>query len=175
VEPVYLRALEIDDLERTHRWHNDPSLYQTLVGPFRYVSLPAEEAWLRQKQAFSHQEVNLAICLPADSRHVGNIYLREIDWIARHAEVSMFIAEAEERSKGYGTAALRLAIQHAFGDLGLLRLYAFVLEENEPIRRVLDRCSFVVEGKLRRHAFKHGALKDVLIAGLCREDWPQGE
>jgi RimJ/RimL family protein N-acetyltransferase len=170
MEAVYLRALELDDLERTHRWHNDPTLYETLVGPFRYVSRATEEEWLRQKQAYSNQEVNLAICLVADSRHIGNIYLRRFNWIARHAEVSgLFIGEPEQRSKGYGTAALRLLIQHAFRDLGLWRLYAFVLEENEPIRRVVEKCGFTVEGKLCKHAYKRGEFKDVLVVGLCCE------
>lgn len=170
METVYLRTLELDDLERAHRWHNDPTLYETLVGSFRYVSRAAEEEWLRQKQAYSNQEINLAICLTDDSRHIGNIYLRGIDWVARHAEVSgLFIGEPEQRSKGYGTAALRLLIQHAFRDLGLLRLYAFVLEENKPILRVVEKCGFTVEGKLRKHAHKHGEFKDVLVVGLCCE------
>jgi RimJ/RimL family protein N-acetyltransferase len=172
---IYLRALELDDLDRTHRWHNDPALYGTIVGAFRYVSRAAEREWLERKQAFSDQEINLAICLAADSSHIGNVYLRSIDWIARHAEVAgLFIGEPDCRSKGYATAALRRLIQHAFQDLGLLRLYAFVLEENHAIRRVLEKCDFVVEGRLHQHAFKNGVFKDVLLAGLCaRADEPR--
>jgi RimJ/RimL family protein N-acetyltransferase len=170
MESVYLRALELDDLERTHRWHNDPTLYETLVGPFRHVNRTSEEEWLRQKQSFPSQEVNLAICLASDSTHIGNAYLRDIDWIARRAEVSgLFIAEPGQRSHGYGKASLRLLIGHAFGDLGLLRLYAFCLETNQPIQRVLEACGFAVEGKMRRHAFKAGEFQDVLVFGLCRE------
>jgi RimJ/RimL family protein N-acetyltransferase len=168
---VYLRALELDDLERTHQWHNNPALYETMVGAFRYVSRAAEEEWLRQKQAYSNQEVNLAICLTADSTHIGNIYLRSIDWIARHAEVAgLFIAEPGHRSKGYGTVALRLVIKHAFRDLGLLRLYCFVLEGNQPICRTVEKCGFIVEGKLRQHACKNGNFQDVLVLGLGLQD-----
>ena len=171
MEMVYLRALERDDLERTHRWHNDPALYETVAGAFRYVSRATEEEWLCQKQAFSSQEVNLALCLTSDSTHIGNIYLRNINWVARHAEVAgLFIGEPEQRSKGYGTAALRLLIQHAFRDLGLLRLYAFILEENQPARRVIEKCGFIVEGRLRRHAYKNGEFKNVLVVGLCFAD-----
>ena len=175
MELVYLRAFELGDLERTQKWHNDPALYETVVGAFRYVSRAAEEEWLRQKQAYSNQEVNLAICLKADSTHVGNMYLRNINWIARHAEVSMFIGESEQRGKGYGTAALRLLIQHAFRDLGLLRLYAFVLEENLPVLQVCEKCGLILEGKLRQHAYKDGEFKDVLVVGLCSEDLQASE
>ena len=53
MEPVYLRALEIEDLERTYKWHNDASLYKTLGSPFRFISKSAEKAWLIQKCEFS--------------------------------------------------------------------------------------------------------------------------
>ena len=174
MEKVYLRSLEPDDLDRTHQWHNSPALYTTMVGAFRYVSRTAEEEWLRNRLAFSNQEVNLAICIASDSTHVGNIYLRSVDWIARHGEVAgLFIGEPEHRAKGYGTDALRLLIKHAFGDLGLLRLYAFVLERNLPIRQVLETCGFAMEGTLRRHAYKNGVFHDVLVLGLCSQDSPR--
>jgi RimJ/RimL family protein N-acetyltransferase len=164
----------MDDLERAHRWHSDPDLYEKLVGPFRHVSQAAEEEWLRRKVAYTQQEVNLAICLAADSRHIGNIYLRSIDWICRHGEVSLFIGAAGEQAKGYGTAALGLLVQHAFHDLGLLRLYALILEENRPSLRMCEKCGFIVEGKLRRHAYKAGTFKDILIVGLIRENFSPG-
>ncbi len=31
---VYLRSLELEDLEKVHKWHNDQDLYLTLMGLF---------------------------------------------------------------------------------------------------------------------------------------------
>jgi RimJ/RimL family protein N-acetyltransferase len=168
--PVYLRALELDDLDRTYKWHNDPELYKTLGGPFRYVSRATDEEWLRKKQLFSTEEVNLAICLTSNLQHIGNIYLRNIDWVARHGELQIWIGEPDQRSKGYGQAAVRLLIKHAFQDLGLLRLYLFVLEDNQPAIKVHEKCGFVVEGRLRKHFFKDGKFRDYLVMGLCADD-----
>lgn len=50
MEPVYLRALEIEDLERTYKWHNDASLYKISGSPFRFISKSAEKAWLTRKK-----------------------------------------------------------------------------------------------------------------------------
>ena len=72
-----------------------------------------------QRLAFSDDEVNLAICLKDTSQHIGNIYIRSIDWIGRHAELRIFIGEPGQRSKGYGSATIRLAARHVFEDLGL--------------------------------------------------------
>src|SRR6266511_1340668 len=113
-QPVYLLALEFTDLERTLAWHNDRALYATLASPFRFVSRATEEEWLRQAQAASPQQINLAICLTAPEEHIGNIYLRDIDWVARRAELHIFIGDPRQRGKGYGRAAVRLLIDYAF-------------------------------------------------------------
>lgn len=169
VQLIYLRALENEDLERTFLWHNDRSLYETLGGPFRYVSRAVEEEWLRRAQAGDTRHVNLAICLAATRQHIGNIYLREIDWIARNAELHIFIADVHERGKGYGQAAVRQMIDYAFRDLGLHRVYLFVLADNHAAISAYTACGLQAEGRLRGHAFKHGLFNDVIVMGLCHE------
>jgi len=172
MDPVYLRALELSDLDRTYKWHNDADLYETLGSPYRFVSHASEEEWLRKKQAYSPQEVSLAVCLTENSQHIGNIYLRNIDWVARNAELAIFFGETDQRLKGYGTIAARLLIKHAFQDLGLVRLYAFVIEDNGPTIRVSEKAGWTIEGKLRKHAFKDGKFKDVVVLGFCAGDLP---
>ncbi len=167
MEPVYLRSLESGDLDRIHKWHNDAALYESLTGTFRYVSYTTVAEWLRNKQAYSMEQANLAICLTNSSEHIGNIYLRDIDWIARHGELAIFIGESGQRCKGYGRAAVRVLIKHAFQDMGLRRLYLFVLADNSRAIRTYESCGFVVEGRLRKHAFKGGEYKDVSIMGIC--------
>lgn len=173
---IYLRSLETSDLERTFKWHNDPDLYRQLGGTFHYVSHATEEDWLRRKQGFSNNELNLAICTSEEHRHIGNIYLRNIDWVVRHCEMQIFIGEAGQRGKGYGVEALTLLIRHAFLDLGMQRMYLYVLEDNQPAIKLYQRCGFVREGVLRRHAFKDGQFKNYIVMGLCAGlDWNPAE
>ena len=164
--PVFLRALEMEDLERTHVWHNDSALYATLVGPFRRISRAAEEQWLKKNTEYSNTQVALAICIAPAGAHIGNIYLRNIDAINRHAEVGLFIADPKQRGKGYGEGALRLLIAHAFGDLGLRRLHLTVLPDNRAAIHVYEKCGFAIEGTLREHVFKKGRFRDLLVMGL---------
>jgi diamine N-acetyltransferase len=171
---VYLRALEPADVERTWKWHNDPGLYEMLVSPFRYVSRAAEEEWIRRKAAYSQTEVQLAICLREGDRHIGNIHLTDIDWVVRHAGVGIFIGEEEHWSKGYGQQALRLILRHAFNDLGLHRVHLVVLDGNDRAIRAYEKCGFVVEGRLRQHAFKQGKFRDLILMGICVDDPGRG-
>jgi RimJ/RimL family protein N-acetyltransferase len=167
---VYLRSLETTDLDALRHWHNNSELYDSLGGSFRYVSRTTEEEWLRKRMAASSLEVNLAICRSIDSTHIGNIYLRDIDWVSRRAELHIFIGEPDERGKGYGLAAMRLLIRHAFDDMGLRRIYLSLLEGNTAAVRLYKKCGFQVEGKLRAHIFKKGHWNDMLLMGLCADD-----
>jgi len=168
---VYFRALDVSDLERVHAWHNDWGLYEHLGGGFRWISLAAEDEWLRRRCTYSANEINLAICLSDTHEHIGNVYLRDIDWVARHAELHIFIGLPAHRGHGYGEAAMRRVVAHAFLDLGLQRLFLFVLVSNEPAVRLYRKCGFVQEGRLREHALKRGQPMDMLIMGILASEW----
>ncbi len=174
MEDVYLRALEPSDVDQTRKWHNDAGLYDMLVSPFRYVSHAAEGEWLDSKTAYSQTEIQLAICLKEGDRHIGNINLTNVDWIARHGYLGIFIGETQYQSKGYGQQALRLMLRHAFRDLGLHRVYLMVFDDNPRAIRVYEKCGFVVEGRLRQHAYKRGAFRDLIFMGICAGD-PVGD
>ena len=166
---LYLRALTTDDLDQLLGWHNDPELYSSLGGHFRHVSREAEAEWLRRRIE-ARDEVNLAICVSEPRGHIGNIYLRNINWVDRNAELHTFIGHPEHRGKGYGSTAVRLITKHAFENLGLMRIYLHVLTSNSAAIAAYEKCGFVTEGRLRRHAFKNGLFEDMFVMGLCREE-----
>jgi RimJ/RimL family protein N-acetyltransferase len=166
MEEVFLRALGSDDIENCLRWHNDQELNRFLLGTFHYVNRDTEMNWLKKVQTPSNQDVNLAICLSDNGQHVGNIYIRDIDWIFRRGELHVLIGEQEHRGKGYGEAAVRLLIRYAFDSLGLHRIYLLVLENNQAAIRMYSRCGFEREGVLKHHGFKNGKFQNVLIMGL---------
>ena len=172
---VYLRALDSSDLDNCHRWHNDGVIYGALVDPFRFISNDAEKSWLERRTRYSIDEISLAICVRGSSRHVGNIYLRKIDWISRNARLGIFIGEKEERSKGYGTSAIHQLLSYAFNDLGLKRICLTVLADNQTAVNVYNRCGFSIEGTLRNHVFKQGIWKDLIVMGICTEDQVRDE
>jgi len=169
--PTYLRALDFSDLERVFAWHNDPTLYDHLGGNFRWVSHATEEEWLRRRCAYSANETNLAICISETQEHIGNIYLRDIDWVARHAELHIFIGATTHRGHGYGASALRQVLAHGFVDMGLQRIFLYVLASNQPAIHLYAKCGFQEEGRLRQHAFKKGRHEDLLVMGILASEW----
>lgn len=96
--------------------------------------------------------------------------MTDIDWVSRHGYLGIFIGETEHQSKGHGRQAVRLMLRHAFRDLGLHRVYLTVLEDNPRALRVYEKCGFVVEGRLRQHAYKRGQFRDLILMGICADD-----
>ena len=165
---VFLRALDETDIENCLAWHNDSVLYSTLADAFKPVSRAAEMDWLRRKSAYSTDELNLAICLQS-GEHVGNIYLREINWIARRSVLSVFIGSPEHRGKGYGHAAVSQMLRIGFLSLNMNRVLLEVLADNTAAVRLYEKCGFELEGCLKKHAFKDGSYRDVLIMGISAD------
>src|ERR1017187_3282464 len=165
--PVYLRALTLVDLPLVLQWHNDRALYANLGSPFRFVPRETEEQWFRHIIE-DRDQLNLAICIAGSDEHIGNIYLRDLEWISRRAEMHVFIGSTSHRRRGSGSKAIRQLLAYAFNDLGLHRIFLQVLAENITAINVYGRCGFVKEGLLRQHVFKQGEWKDVIIMGICR-------
>lgn len=165
-ERVFLRSLEEGDLDRLCRWHNDSELYRQLLGVPWPTSRAAVADWLARKTAYCQTEWNLAICAGEDREHIGNIYLRDIDWVARRAEVHIFLGQPEWRGQGLGQESLRLVCRHAFQSLGLRRIFLHVLADNTSAIHAYEKIGFRSEGRLRQHAFKAGEPVDVCAMGL---------
>lgn len=64
--------------------------------------------------------------------------------------------------QGYATEALLTAVDIAAAELNLHRITAYVLPENQPSIRLLDRLGFTPEGTARDYAMINGAWRDHL-------------
>ena len=122
--------------------------------------------WLERVSRWSPDAINLAICIAPSGEHIGNIYLKSIDWVSRHGELHVFLGEEGQRGKGFGAAAVRALLQYVRHHLGLRRIYLQVLADNAPAIRLYEKCGFDREGILREHAFKDGVFFDILAMGV---------
>jgi [ribosomal protein S5]-alanine N-acetyltransferase len=77
-----------------------------------------------------------------------------------------YAIDREAEGKGLMFEALRAAIDHAFGPLGLHRIEANYDPVNERSGRLLKRLGFVVEGYARDYLFIGGMWRDHLLTAL---------
>jgi RimJ/RimL family protein N-acetyltransferase len=169
-ERIYLRGVERDDLDRCHAWMADPELRTTLAQRLP-LSLAREADWVeRATRGQDTSEMNFAICLGENGRHIGNCGLAAIDRDNRNANLGVFIGEADCRGKGLGEDAVRTLCRFAFDELDLhkicLEAYAF----NAAPIRTYERVGFKHEGLLREDAYRQGRRVDVVVMGLLRAE-----
>jgi UDP-4-amino-4,6-dideoxy-N-acetyl-beta-L-altrosamine N-acetyltransferase len=109
-----------------------------------------------------------------DGEPVGLANLYDISVAQRRACLALYVAEEGARGKGVGSATDQFLMRHAFIDLGLDKLGAEALADNEPGVKVHLHHGFQVDGVLRQHVLKAGRRVDVVTMSLLRNEWAEG-
>ena len=79
---------------------------------------------------------------------------------------------ASAQGQGYMTEALRGAIEHIFGSLGMHRIMANHMPHNQRSAAVLRRLGFEVEGYARNYLYIDGAWRDHVLTALSNPRAP---
>ena len=112
---------------------------------------------------------NLAI--EVDGIAVGAIgYVPGRDVERYSAEIGYWLGESHW-GKGIVTEAVRLVTEHAFVQMGFLRLFALPFADNVGSVRVLEKAGYEREGLLRASSVKFGQPKDQYMYARINPDW----
>lgn len=142
---VTLVPLDQTHLVLTRAWANDAELAR-LMDRARPVTDDEHRRWFASLQA---RDDCRYFAVVERAVHVGNVWLWAIDTRHRKAEIRVVIGDADARDRGVGTRAIDLVSRYAFDQLGLHRVYAYVLALNPRARRAFEKAGFSLEGTLR--------------------------
>lgn len=170
-DEIYLREITESDVHVINGWRSDRDIADSLGGTFRFSNLESDLEWFSAYCRSRDRNVRLGIVLRETDELIGVAYILGIDWVNRSAEYGSFIGAKEHQGKGYGTAAERMALEHAFMDLNLHRMYCTALADNARALHMDEKNGFKREGVMKDAAFKNGAYKDVVILGMTRQDF----
>lgn len=136
-------------------------VWLNLTDRFPHPYTPADaRKWIRQA---SEEAPTLNFALECGGQLCGGIGLMPgEDLRVGTAEIGYWLGEAWW-GRGLATAAVEAFTRHAFDSLGMRRLFARVLAWNPASARVLEKCGYQMEGRLRRAALKDGQVVDVLL------------
>lgn len=170
-EKVYLRPLEESDIgEEYLSWLNDFEVTRYVeTGKFP-VHLSDLRKYLERFQN-STTDFIFAIIDRQTDRHIGNVTLNRIKWIHRTADTGIIIGVKEFWGKGYALEAWSLLIEYAFRRLGLRKIMAGAIADNEASIHVLKKLGFKVEGVARQQTFVDGDYRDSILFGLLRDEF----
>ncbi len=172
-ELVRLTAFDVEkDAETESRWtHHAEFSRLAFAEPAKPLSPVTVKKKYDDEKEKERNRYRFAIRTLADDRLIGFIALNWIEWNNGAAFLSLGIADAAERGKGYAREALRLILRYAFAELNLFRLSAVTASYNERAIEFLQRAGFQAE-VCRREAFhRDGKRWDAVGLGMLREEW----
>lgn len=107
----------------------------------------------------------------ADDKLVGNISVEQkSDVYHKDGEIGYFLL-TEYWSKGIMTEAAKQICALAFEKLDIIRITGLYYEPNVGSGRVMEKCGFKFEGKLRNGVVKGDDVYNLCIMGLLKEDF----
>lgn len=170
-DEIYLGEIGPQDKAAFLEHLADPAIHQyTLRLPYPYREKDAD-AWIAhvgQIAAEQGQPIHWAI-RQQDGKLIGVIGMDSLEVGKSHrAEIGYWLARPHW-GRGIMTAVVEAACRFAMLQFGLEKITAHVIEGNVASMRVLEKCGFQLEGRLRRHFLKHGQLRDARLYALFRE------
>ena len=168
-DKIYLRPLEMEDIDSFVLWLNDEEVRQYLmrISPLNKI----REKEFVENLYKDDQNIVLGITLKESDQLIGNIALHRISIPFRQASLGIFIGDKTCWSEGYGTEALNLMLKHAFDQLNLHRVFLTVLSFNARAIRAYEKVGFRREGVFREHMFRNGKYHDVHYMGILENEW----
>ncbi|MCY3690737.1 MAG: GNAT family protein [Chloroflexota bacterium] len=162
-----IRSLQLSDAPALAKYGNNRAIWRNLWDrhPYPYGIQDAEE-WI---QFAMGQEPETIFAIASQTEAIGCIGLLPQDDVARiSAEVGYWLGEPFW-NRGVATGALQALTEYAFGELGLIRLYATVMEWNPASARVLEKAGYQYEGLLRKSVIKDGKILDQWLYAIVRD------
>jgi ribosomal-protein-alanine N-acetyltransferase len=108
-----------------------------------------------------------AVCLGSGGPVIGICDLSAFDVHHRRAEIGFLFARAYW-GQGYAREAMETIMAHAFGPLGLERLWARFHTGNMASQNLLQKLGFAYEGTLKGHVLRDCERRDCEVWGRLR-------
>lgn len=170
-ERLILRPPRRSDAEAIYRQIKDPAISRHTFIPHPYELEHAYDFIKRaSKSRRDGKTYSLSIFLKDDNRLIGGIGLERINTKHRNAEIGYWLAR-KYWGQGYTSEAVTIMLKFAFNDLKLRRVFAGVMHPNAVSARLLERCGFTLEGRMRKSIKQRGRWMDILNYGILTEEF----
>lgn len=165
---VTIREWKESDAEALAELLNDKSILDNLRDGLPYPYTVSDALWYINSCLSADKSNTFCFAIVYNGKVVGSIGIFRQDNIHfKTAELGYYVG-VEHWGKGITTEAVRLACKHVFDNTDIVRIYAEPFAENTASCRVLEKNGFVLEGILRKNAFKNGVSRDMKLYALVK-------
>jgi ribosomal-protein-alanine N-acetyltransferase len=166
IEQVELRPARVDDAEALAALYASQRNFLAPFDPIRpdgFYTVAGQRSELEQAVAQSRADLRHRFVILADGAIAGTLGISNVvRGQFQSANLGYFVAE-EVNGRGVATRAVGLAVEQAFGRIGLHRLEAGTLVDNLASQRVLEKNGFVRIGVAPRYLRIAGDWRDHIL------------
>ena len=177
---VSLRGVTREDVTRIRQWlEEDEETTDSWFGRYAYgepahlgyrpaeMEAATDEEFARALEDPSH--VTLSVYTDQEE-HIGEIHLG-LDEALGDGQLSILMGRRQLWSRGYGLPGVRAALDLAFNDYGLYRVWVDIPEFNLAARTLFERVGFTHEGTLRQSRPRGGARFNSVVMGILAAEY----
>jgi diamine N-acetyltransferase len=166
---VALRPVERSDMTFIRRWVNDPEI-RALIGETRPLTYGAAEAYFEKLQ---HDESRIwfVVVERATQRRLGECGLLRMMPAWRTTDLSIILGERDAWGKGYGTEAITLLMNYAFGFLNFHRIAIGVVGFNRRALQFYEKVGFQREGIQRDGYYYAHQYHDFIMMSILEDEF----
>ena len=180
-QQVVLRPVSREDVSRIRQWLDDEEISESWFGRYSYgdpahlgyhpseMEGSSDEEW---SSVFDDPEHRILSIYTQDGEHIGEVHFA-IEESLGDAHFSILIGRKDLWNRGYGTAGTIAALDTAFSEYGLYRVWVDIPEYNTAARSMCTRLGFVHEGTLRQSRPHEGSRHDSVVMGMLAAEYSE--
>jgi diamine N-acetyltransferase len=166
---VILRPVRSDDANLIRKWFSDPEI-MGLIGEVKPMSQAAAVRYVRRVRVLQDR-LWFMIELSESGRTIGEAGLLRMFRPWHTTDLTMIIGEKDAWGRGYGTEAIMLLLEHAFGQLGFHRVSVGVVGFNRRALRFYRNAGFKKEGVQRDGYLHKGRYSDFVMMSILADEF----
>lgn len=169
---VYLTAIEEGDLKQLKEWRNIES-FKKHFREYRDINDNMQMKWFLNSVSNDPSTLMFSIRRISDNELLGACGLCYINWIHRHADLSLYIGhnEAYIDQEGFAKESCELLFDYGFNQLGLNKIWTEIYEFDDKKKALYEILGFELDGRLRQNYFYDGKWWDSLIISILKDDF----
>lgn len=156
------------DLECVLAWRNSERVRSCMFSD-QVIPLEQHRAWWERAK---NSPSSVHLLFEKDGVPLGVVNFTGIDAQNGRCSWGFYVGE-ETAPRGTGTVMGILALDFAFGSLGMRKICAEVIGFNSASLGYHHKLGFIQEGRLARHVLRGDRYEDVVLFALFAEDWPK--
>lgn len=169
-DKIYLRHVMKDDLVHIQEWANDPEI-RRLTGEVTPLTDAESEQYYEKLSKTDGDRLWFSVVLKENNRVIGETGLLRMFHFWRNTDLTIIIGEKDAWGKGYGTEAINLLMDYAFGYLNFHRISIGVVGFNDKALKFYEKVGFKKEGIQRDGYYYDHKYSDFVMMSILEDEF----